>query len=89
MAAKRYVSTGEMAQALGTTARNVGYYCHDSAFPGAFQTLGGHWRIPMKLYLEASEANLTGKVNDLQPKPEEPEKQEEPEEPESTPLTGR
>ncbi|MCB2226678.1 MAG: helix-turn-helix domain-containing protein [Desulfarculaceae bacterium] len=48
-----YVTSGQMAEALGCSRRNISRYCLDGLFPGAFRTMGGHWRIPKKYFSEA------------------------------------
>lgn len=51
-----YVSSGQMARVLGYTPQTVRGYCEAGAFPGSFQTLGGHWRIPRNFFQQAKQA---------------------------------
>ena len=51
---RSWVSTGQMAEALGCSRNLVSAYCREGMFEGAIQTPGGHWRIPSRHLLEAS-----------------------------------
>lgn len=48
-----YVTTKEAAVIGGVTDQTIRRWCEKGKFPEAFQTDGGHWRIPQK-YLKAS-----------------------------------
>lgn len=48
----KYVSSGKMGGVMGCSRRTVNGYCLDGLYPGAFQTMGGHWRIPEKYFRE-------------------------------------
>lgn len=67
-----YVTSGQMAEALGCSRRTVSGYCGEGLFPGAFQTMGGHWRIPKKFFVEVQGGNSKTKrpVPDQTGKPE-------------------
>lgn len=46
---RRFVSTPEVAEAIGVTTQTVRNYCRAGLFPGAVRPLGGsHWLIPME-----------------------------------------
>ncbi|WP_404459824.1 helix-turn-helix domain-containing protein [Sutcliffiella horikoshii] len=48
-----YVTTKEAAIIGGVTDQTIRRWCEKGKFPEAFQTDGGHWRIPQK-YLKAN-----------------------------------
>lgn len=48
-----YVTTKEAAVIGGVTDQTIRRWCEKGKFPEAFQTDGGHWRIPQK-YLKTS-----------------------------------
>jgi helix-turn-helix protein len=75
----KYVSTGIMAEALGYTNQTVREYCEAGAFKGAWQTMGGHWRIPRKYFERAEVEKIIGKQSLPDQTPETPEMQETPE----------
>lgn len=44
----RWLTTAEVADFIGITSAETVYRCiHDQWFPGAIQTAGGRWRIPL------------------------------------------
>lgn len=44
--AKADLSTGDLAEMLGVDRRTVTGWCIQNQIEGAYQTPGGHWRIP-------------------------------------------
>lgn len=60
---------GEAARTLGVVENTVKNWIKAGVFPGAYQTKGGHWRLPAQRVLElrdaalaAEEMNRTGKI---------------------------
>jgi excisionase family DNA binding protein len=56
-----YATTSEAAEIGGVSDQTIRRWCEKGKFPGAYQTEGGHWRIPQKLFKvtlqQAREAN--------------------------------
>jgi excisionase family DNA binding protein len=45
-----YATTSEAAEIGGVSDQTIRRWCEKGKFPGAYQTEGGHWRIPQKLF---------------------------------------
>lgn len=47
---KEYYSTLEVAKKLGLSDQTIRRHCEKGVYKGAYQTDGGHWRIPARLF---------------------------------------
>lgn len=63
-----YATTSEAAELGGVSDQTIRRWCEKGKFPGAYQTEGGHWRIPQKLFKvtlqQARDANAFMKTVD-------------------------
>lgn len=46
MTGKRFISAAEAARRLDVDKSTVARWCVAGKVPGAYRTVGGHWRIP-------------------------------------------
>ncbi|TLS36466.1 helix-turn-helix domain-containing protein [Pseudalkalibacillus caeni] len=46
-----YYSPGDVAKKLGLSDQTIRRMCSNDKFPGAYQTPGGHWRIPRDTFI--------------------------------------
>lgn len=51
----RLISTAELAERWGHSRKTTWKWAHQGRIPGAFQTLGGNYRIPLE-YVELVES---------------------------------